>query len=353
METENIEVKIEPNPLHTVTPLSKYLAMALFILMPFIGGWIGYTYSPEKVVEVERVVVKTATSQIATQARVKWDIGEDIDGNFNHAIVTLTLPSGEIKTTHTRVRNDCQELNEQNLNDEWIKKVNAGAIFEKELNLVKPGLACVNRDGFAWYGVFFEDQKYYIKQLTESMKGPGEEQWEIIGEIAAGFESEIKNDQNDTKESNSKPLLSTIRVENDTAEIVQMTWSVREEVRSLFPMNDTYVTFSIIPDGMSYEGLDVSGVATIGDGFKLSQTAYEFNPLNYKALTYEAGVVSQLPIEQNKLYQVVATLKYQPSSFTCKPGMGKDCIPVYSEEDLALVEMAKEYMSVSVPTRMK
>ena len=44
--------------LHSVTPLSKYLAMALFIVMPFIGGWVGYTYAPEKVVEVERVVVK-------------------------------------------------------------------------------------------------------------------------------------------------------------------------------------------------------------------------------------------------------------------------------------------------------
>lgn len=44
--------------LHQVTPLSKYLAMALFITMPFIGGWIGYMCAPEKVVEVERFLVK-------------------------------------------------------------------------------------------------------------------------------------------------------------------------------------------------------------------------------------------------------------------------------------------------------
>ena len=25
--------------IRTITPLSKYLAMALFIVMPFIGGW--------------------------------------------------------------------------------------------------------------------------------------------------------------------------------------------------------------------------------------------------------------------------------------------------------------------------
>lgn len=41
-----------------MTPLSKYLAMALFIILPFIGGYVGYTFAPEKVVEVEKVVTK-------------------------------------------------------------------------------------------------------------------------------------------------------------------------------------------------------------------------------------------------------------------------------------------------------
>jgi len=53
-------------PLHKVTPLSKYLAMALFVLLPFIGGWIGYMYAPEKVVEVERVVKVETSKQIET-----------------------------------------------------------------------------------------------------------------------------------------------------------------------------------------------------------------------------------------------------------------------------------------------
>jgi hypothetical protein len=50
-------------PLKKVTPVSKYLAMALFILMPFVGGWIGYTYAPERVVEVERVEVRDVSSR--------------------------------------------------------------------------------------------------------------------------------------------------------------------------------------------------------------------------------------------------------------------------------------------------
>lgn len=42
--------------LNKVTPLSKYLAMVLFVIMPFVGGWIVYNNAPEKVVEVEQSV---------------------------------------------------------------------------------------------------------------------------------------------------------------------------------------------------------------------------------------------------------------------------------------------------------
>lgn len=42
--------------LKTVTPFSKYLAIALFILLPFVGGWVGYHFTPEKEVEVERKI---------------------------------------------------------------------------------------------------------------------------------------------------------------------------------------------------------------------------------------------------------------------------------------------------------
>jgi hypothetical protein len=49
--------EVAKSPLHTVTPQSKYLAMALFVILPFVGGWIGYKYAPEKIVEVEKVVL--------------------------------------------------------------------------------------------------------------------------------------------------------------------------------------------------------------------------------------------------------------------------------------------------------
>lgn len=62
MERENASseqpevVQTSNSKLNTITPLSKYLAMALFIILPFVGGWLGYTYAPEKIVEVEKIV---------------------------------------------------------------------------------------------------------------------------------------------------------------------------------------------------------------------------------------------------------------------------------------------------------
>jgi hypothetical protein len=72
MEQENVapEVGLEAkkSTLFQVTPLSKYLAMILFVLMPFIGGWIGYHYAPEKVIEVERVVVEKLQKNIENKS---------------------------------------------------------------------------------------------------------------------------------------------------------------------------------------------------------------------------------------------------------------------------------------------
>jgi hypothetical protein len=74
--TESTEVQKEKHPVFQVTPLSKYLAMLLFIIMPFLGGWIGYTYAPEKVIEVEKIVIleKEGDSQSRTEAEQVLDI---------------------------------------------------------------------------------------------------------------------------------------------------------------------------------------------------------------------------------------------------------------------------------------
>ncbi len=71
MEPENNNQEVlqtnqasQPSRLHQITPLSKYLAMILFVALPFIGGWVGYMYTPEKVVEVEK---NTEAEKVAPQ----------------------------------------------------------------------------------------------------------------------------------------------------------------------------------------------------------------------------------------------------------------------------------------------
>jgi protease II len=56
MEPQQNKVESIIYPLKQVTPLSKYLAMIIFIVMPFVGGWIGYHFAPEKIVEVEKIL---------------------------------------------------------------------------------------------------------------------------------------------------------------------------------------------------------------------------------------------------------------------------------------------------------
>ncbi len=82
MQPEIQEAEGRLASLKKVTPLSKYLAMALFIILPFLGGWIGYTYAPEKIIEVERVIVQDAQVDIneseITERSITSDREDDI-----------------------------------------------------------------------------------------------------------------------------------------------------------------------------------------------------------------------------------------------------------------------------------
>jgi hypothetical protein len=105
MEPENLnQEESHLAPLQKITPLSKYLALALFIILPFLGGWIGYTYAPEKVMEIERVVVKEVPAEPTTDVSVLNDsgsLGAEISDSQTSGVVfpksqeyALNLPSG-------------------------------------------------------------------------------------------------------------------------------------------------------------------------------------------------------------------------------------------------------------------
>jgi hypothetical protein len=82
---EEVFKQTEKSFWNSVTPFSKYLAMALFVILPFVGGWIGYTFAPEKVVEIERVVevekevlVEVPTQKPTNEFIFSTDVSEDI-----------------------------------------------------------------------------------------------------------------------------------------------------------------------------------------------------------------------------------------------------------------------------------
>ncbi len=80
MESITPEIEAKKSPLHTVTPLSKYLAMVLFILLPFVGGWIGYTYSQEKI----------SAKELTTNPD-EWNLPQSDDTQYTNEIAQLKL----------------------------------------------------------------------------------------------------------------------------------------------------------------------------------------------------------------------------------------------------------------------
>jgi hypothetical protein len=87
-EIQSTEPK-SAHPMFKVTTLSKYLAMTLFILMPFVGGYIGYVYAPEKVMEVvvtKEVEVKTQAEPREKNFSQHEAIEIDISSPFYHTL---------------------------------------------------------------------------------------------------------------------------------------------------------------------------------------------------------------------------------------------------------------------------
>jgi hypothetical protein len=63
-----------------VTPLSKALAAILFIVLPFVGLYIGYAFAPEKVVEVEKIIEIERVNPAPTTVDA---VPKSIDDNVN------------------------------------------------------------------------------------------------------------------------------------------------------------------------------------------------------------------------------------------------------------------------------
>ena len=105
--------------------------MILFIITPFLGGWIGYSYAPEKVVEVERVVVEevlieAVENNLDTKETGKYNIEQIPD---NTGLLNIKFINDNLDYSH-----------DMKVNDEWLEiyeitksiDIRLGGITEQE-----------------------------------------------------------------------------------------------------------------------------------------------------------------------------------------------------------------------------
>ncbi len=88
--------------LTTVTSLSKYLALTLFISLPFMGGYIGYLYAPEKV--IERVVTQEIENDVFL------DTGVFSTTTIDHGEYSIQLTPTEILIYDSKSRKSVQSF---------------------------------------------------------------------------------------------------------------------------------------------------------------------------------------------------------------------------------------------------
>lgn len=117
--------------LRRVTPLSKYLAMILFIIMPFIGGWIGYVYAPEKVAIPQQVIQIENDNE--TDAVKKSFYGGEIPSSWSQYTNFEAPPLGGIASLRTSIKFSFAE-NHVTVSDWNAKQVNFYLMTENAAN---------------------------------------------------------------------------------------------------------------------------------------------------------------------------------------------------------------------------
>ncbi len=98
MEPENSSEQIDSDDrftyLNQVTPLSKYLAIALFIVLPFVGGVIGYTLATENLDDVEQFIIGEAKSE---QEDVAKSNASQVELLYESQTFTINIPGEQPK----------------------------------------------------------------------------------------------------------------------------------------------------------------------------------------------------------------------------------------------------------------
>lgn len=96
----------------SVTPFSKYLALALFVTLPFVGFWLGYKYAPEKVVEVEGVVERESELENSAEKVIEVERAAERGSEFEDSAELNNFESDEKKSISDVILHpECSEKN--------------------------------------------------------------------------------------------------------------------------------------------------------------------------------------------------------------------------------------------------
>ena len=150
------EIK-EKSCLYQVTPFSKYLALALFVILPFLGGYIGYSYAPEKVVEVEKEVIREVERTIEKEVQIEQN-------NLvmrNVSAENYSLYKGLCPNKFTRRGQNCY----------WLFEMSSGK-FLQELNKLAREQGIINDDRVSLtslqYAAKDGERVYFLTGIADS-----------------------------------------------------------------------------------------------------------------------------------------------------------------------------------------
>jgi hypothetical protein len=118
--------------IYKVTTLSKYLALALFIILPFLGGWIGYTYALERVFEVEKVITEEVVIEVTSKEDKNYS-SVNIKSYRDETLgLTFDYPSDWGEVTVNDEKGRCSQdyaLDDCNFRTLIFKDISSQAIF--------------------------------------------------------------------------------------------------------------------------------------------------------------------------------------------------------------------------------
>jgi len=255
MEQDNLtqieEQMQQKSIVNTVTPLSKYLAMVLFIVLPFIGGWIGYQYAPEKMVEVEKVVYKEVNvdNVVDDSNNVVNQPEQEVDNVMEPSISVVgyenSEPLSSIKVSY------------KNLPD------NASAL----------ALCLPNRGGCTeWVDSFTPTGQDGVHSMTTT-KNLGDGEY-IIVVIGDEFSDQIVASEPfviDLEGSGTQTRINwaTFEIEDtvNPSAINEIKWKYNANIFSALPAEKTYALFAVVDS----EGTVVNS-SVVGDGVSIGHS---------------------------------------------------------------------------------